>query len=91
MNEEVLTITIANRPYKIKLGSQDPRYIKSLAHYVDQKIKSLQDLYPSLDFQKLLVLTCLNVTDDFLQSRKASSTDKDFLQQLTELKNILEQ
>ncbi len=90
MSEDVIKVLIANIEYKIKLGEQDPNYIKQLATYVDLKILELQKLYPSLSFQKLLILACLNITEDFFEAKNQKNNKNYFQKQFLEIKEILD-
>jgi len=66
------TVEIFGREYKIR-GVANSDYIKTVARYVDEKMKevSQSSALPSQD--RLAVLTALNIADELFQQREASS------------------
>ncbi len=76
MTQEVETVTvdIGDRPYTLKAGD-DPEYIRKVAQYVDQRMKQLAKMAPSLQPTHLAVLTAINITDELFQNRPAASED----------------
>ena len=54
MPEDIISVNIFNQEYKIKLGGQDPDYIKKLAKYVDGKISEFTKDFPEMPQLKLL-------------------------------------
>jgi cell division protein ZapA len=73
MNEDnSTTVEIFGREYRIR-GVADESYIRSVAKYVDEKMKevSRSTSLPSQD--RLAILTALNIADELFQQREASS------------------
>ena len=89
MNDDILILHIDKQEYRIKLGNQDPEYIKELADYVDKKIETFTKEFPTLDYQKLLILICLNLSDEIYRGKKDKEDKVPLLKALTELKELL--
>lgn len=67
--QQVTTVTIYNRDYRIKSGG-DPEYVRGLAELVDRKMMELSLNTPTVDTLKVAVLAALNIADDCLRARK---------------------
>ncbi|HMA99643.1 MAG TPA: cell division protein ZapA [Spirochaetota bacterium] len=85
MSSEVISVKIHDQEYKIKLGAQQPEYIKKLASYVDNKIKEFADMFPTIPYQKLLILVCLNISDEYFKK----GTGEDTTELLNNIKQLL--
>ena len=92
MSEEILVIKILDQEYKIKLGQQDPEYLKSLAKFVNEKIKEFSQTFPDLTFEKLLVIVSINLADDIFKKKEEPKRENEelFKRKLLSLKNLLE-
>ncbi|MCS6985204.1 MAG: cell division protein ZapA [Leptospiraceae bacterium] len=72
MAETQLTTTrveILGRPYTLK-GDVDPQYMVQLADYVNGRLRELRQIAPQADFQRLVLLLCLNLADEIFELRK---------------------
>jgi len=93
MSNEVISVKIFDQEYKIKLGNQDPEYIKKLANYVDKKINEFTESFPDIPFQKLIILVCLNISDEYFKARDKGEVTpegkEDFQKMLGSIKDLL--
>lgn len=84
-----IQVQIYGQPYQIKAGS-DPEYIKTVADYVDQKMREIASMAPTVDSLKIAVLAALNITDEFFQLKHESKTrDRELEQRTDRLQKIL--
>ena len=93
MSEEILVIKILDQEYKIKLGEQDPQHIKKLAKFINEKVKEFKQIFPDLNFEKLLLIVSINLADDIFKQEDAFATQENELmkKKLLSLKDILEE
>lgn len=73
------TVSIYGQQYTIK-SEETSEYVKSVASYVDLKMKDIKKHNPYLDTTKLAVLTAVNVVDEYMK----------LLKQLEDHQNLLE-
>jgi cell division protein ZapA len=48
------------------MGTEDPSHIRHVASLVDDKMREINSKNPSLDINKLAVLTAVNAVNDYL-------------------------
>ena len=90
MPDEMIVIHILDQEYTIKLGNQKPEEIQKLAAFVDKRAREFRDLFPQLSYQKILILICLNVSDELIKLRQEWPGDPQRVgEMLTSLKDIL--
>ncbi len=61
-------VELMGHQYTLK-GDLDSEYMKSLALYVDEKIRNLQKLMPGFDSTRLALLVSLNIADELFQAK----------------------
>lgn len=64
---ETITVQIGDRPYTLRAGD-DPDYVRQVADYVDQKMKEISSMAPSLQPTHLAVLTAINIADELFRT-----------------------
>lgn len=64
---EELQIEIFGQVFHIAAGDASQDYIQRLASYVDGRMKSLAETTKSASFNRMAVLTALNIADDLLK------------------------
>ena len=89
MAKDVLVVKIYNQEYKIKIGDNDPDYIQKLAGQVDSKIQEFADHFKDMDYQRLLVLVCLNITDELEKLKERCTETEGVSKMLLDLKSLL--
>lgn len=63
----VTKVQIFNHSYDVRSG--DPEYVQRLAELLDQKMKEVADLTPTVDTLKVAILAALNLADECLTVR----------------------
>ncbi|MCL6574123.1 MAG: cell division protein ZapA [Bacillus sp. (in: Bacteria)] len=62
------TVEIYGQQYVI-MGTEDPSHIQHVASLVDDKMREINSKNPSLDINKLAVLTAVNAVNDYLKMK----------------------
>ena len=60
----VTAVRIHNQTYQVR-SHGDPEYIKTLAGYVDGRMKEVFESTPAVDSLKVAVLAALSIADDY--------------------------
>lgn len=68
MNELSISITIADRPYKLMIGKEYEELFRKAAKLIDKRIKEYSNSYAYKDKQDLLAMVALEYTTSFLQN-----------------------
>jgi cell division protein ZapA len=63
----VTKVQIFNHSYDVRSG--DPEYVQKLAELLDQKMKEVAELTPTVDTLKVAILAALNLADECLTVR----------------------
>ena len=69
--EGVTRIEIYDQTYQIR-GEVDTEHIRSLAAYVDRKMREIADASKTVDSLKVAVMAALNIADELFQERDNS-------------------
>ena len=64
-------VEVYDQNYLIR-GVGNDEYIKSLAAYVDRKMREIADACKTVDGQKVAVLAALNIADELFQEREST-------------------
>ena len=64
-----IKVTILGKEFFLKSAEGDV-YINHVADYVKQKIEAVQKIH-TMDIISTVILTCLNIADDYFQSSNA--------------------
>lgn len=75
MIEEKIPVVILGQTYEILGNPSDALYYNSLARYVEDKMKEIQQLTHIVSTQKIAVLAALNITDELFQDRENKSNN----------------
>jgi cell division protein ZapA len=65
-----ITVDIFGQQYTI-VGTESSSHIRLVASLVDDKMREISALNPSLDINKLAVLTAVNAVNDYLKMKDA--------------------
>ena len=87
MEEKIInkvTVSIFNEDYVVK-GAENPEYIKTLAAYVDRRMKTIEQRNSYFGISKIAVLTALNIADEL------SKLQEDYDELLKQLENLKKQ
>ena len=75
--------------YNVK-GDADPEYVRKLARYVDEKMRTLARKSPNAQGHKVAVLAALNIADElFRQKRRHEDMEDMVLQKTGDLFDVL--
>lgn len=73
MSELSISITIADRPYKLVINSENEELFRRSAKLIDKKIKEYSSSYAYKDKQDLLAMAALEFATNFLENEDVSS------------------
>ena len=74
-SDNLVKVDIYGKEYTVK-GQADPKYIESVAEYVDSKMKEVDANVPFESSLRVAILAAMNITDE-LFSQKNSKSDRD--------------
>ena len=69
MAKRSLTVQIAGAPFKVR-SDADETYIRTLASYVNDKMKEVRQSTRSVSTHELAMLAAMNIADDLFQERQ---------------------
>jgi len=64
-----ITVDIYGVQYVV-IGTESPSHIRRVASMVDEKMREINSMNPSLGTNKLAVLTAMNIVNDYLQLKE---------------------
>lgn len=79
MAEDVV-VEIFGQRFRLTAGAAETEYMERLAAHVDERIRSIHSVSPSVPFNRLAVLAALNIADDLFKLQE----DLDHASQLIE-------
>jgi cell division protein ZapA len=65
-------------------GDLDEAYMQKLAEYVDEKMRAIVDMTPTVDTQKVAILAALAIADELHTARKERGEREEFLKEQAE-------
>jgi cell division protein ZapA (FtsZ GTPase activity inhibitor) len=71
MSEFSISITVADRPYKLVVEKEQEELFRNAAKMIDKRIKEYSGSYAFKDKQDLLAMVALEYTVSFLQNEKS--------------------
>src|SRR5688500_13303443 len=85
-------IEIFGQMFHIAAGDASEDYIHQLASYVDERMKSIADMTKSVSFNRMAVLTALNIADDLLKlQERYEAASRTLSDKTDDLLGLLEQ
>ncbi|MFX3623971.1 MAG: cell division protein ZapA [Ectobacillus sp.] len=79
-NRNKITVEIYGQHYSI-VGDEDSSHIRMVAAIVDDKMREINAKNPSLDINKLAVLTAVNVVHDYIKLKTENERLKERVRQ----------
>jgi len=76
-------IQIFGQTYPIQ-GDLDEAYVQKLAAYVDERMRAISNMTPTVDTQKMAVLAALAIADELHSLRQERSDREDLLKEQAE-------
>lgn len=88
-----ITITIAGRPYPLKIKATDEAVIRKIAREVNEKINYFQLSYPNRDKQDCLAMALLAYAVDLYKAKLRSDVQpsQELSVKLSGIENLLDQ
>ena len=75
------TVDIYRQPYTI-VGTESTSHIQLIASLVDEKMREISSMNPSLDISKLAVLTAVNAVNDYVKMKERMELLEEEIQRL---------
>ncbi|ETX00285.1 cell division protein ZapA [Candidatus Entotheonella palauensis] len=89
---EDIEIEIFGQVFRIAAGDAPEEYIQRLASYVDERMKAIAETTRAVSFNRMAVLTALNIADDLLKLQDRYESASQVLADKTDdLLDLLEQ
>ena len=86
----MLEVEINGHRYPLRTDG-DEEYVRSLAAYVDRKIREVSQSTPTVDSLKLAILAALNIADEYFQLKLEADRIDDVVTERTQaIAGILE-
>ncbi|TRZ72750.1 MAG: cell division protein ZapA [Bacteroidetes bacterium] len=90
MSEFSISITVADRPYKLVVEKEQEELFRNAAKLIDKRIKEYSSSYAFKDKQDLLAMIALEYTVSFLQNEQTTNESELLLNdKLTGIDNAL--
>ena len=92
MSDHTIKVNIANRPYRLKIGSEEEEeLIRKAAEHIEGLIDEFRDKYHYKDFQDLLAMLSLQLANNSLSLQKQIDyRDHEMTSHLTEINDFLD-
>ncbi len=91
MDEQSITVTIADRPYKLTVKRDDEELFREATKYINDRLKSYAANFSFKDRQDLLAMVALQYTTNALRNERISAfRDKELTGKLVELNALLD-
>ena len=92
MSEFSISITVADRPYKLVVEKMQEEVFRNAAKLIDKRIKEYSGSYAFKDKQDLLAMVALEYTVSFLQNEEETKASELLVdEKLTKIDNALNQ
>ena len=92
MKELSISITVADRPYKLVIENEHEELFRNAAKLIDKRIKDYSSSYAYKDKQDLLAMVALEYTTSYLQNEQtASESDNNLVMKLSTIDKALDE
>jgi len=82
-SERITTVEIYGQSYHVR-GISSPEYIAQLAAFVDERMREVSEVTPTVDTLKVAILAALNIADKYLTARRKLQTVEQLVADRTE-------
>tara|TARA_B110000495_G_C22624294_1_gene371803 strand:- start:264 stop:575 length:312 start_codon:yes stop_codon:yes gene_type:complete len=90
-DQNSITIKIIGRDYQIACGTDEEDTLRQAATYLNKQMEKVKEQGSTLGFEKIAVMTALNISYELLQSSQQADDSESGAQQfLTELEKKIE-
>ena len=62
-----IEVEIFGQTFRLSAGAAESDYMQRLAAHVDERIRAIADVSPSVSFNRLAILAALNIADDLFK------------------------
>lgn len=91
MDEQSITVTIADRPYKLTVKCEDEEIFREATKYINDRLKSYAANFSFKDRQDLLAMVALQYTTNALKNERILTfRDRELTEKLHELDSMLD-
>ena len=88
MGETTITVTIAERPYRLKIEESEEEVVRNSAKLINKKISEYSQVYFYKDKQDLLAMVALDFSSNKLEIEKRKQEDEIItLEKISEINN----
>jgi cell division protein ZapA len=85
-----ISVTIYDQEYRMR-GQLDPEYIRMLARFVDEKMRSIATRTHTVDSLRTAILAALNIADEYHQLlAKCDTASQQLEQKVDECNQVLD-
>ncbi len=79
MDELSISVTIADRPYKLSVEKAQEEYVRKAVRMIDNRIKEYSNSYAYKDKQDLVAMAALEFAISYLQTERKDAEREDHL------------
>ena len=91
MEEQSITVTVADRPYKLTVKREDEEIFREATKYINERLKSYAASFAFKDKQDLLAMVALQYTTNALRNERVIAfRDKELVNKLANLNTLLD-
>ncbi|MCL2027314.1 MAG: cell division protein ZapA [Bacteroidales bacterium] len=91
MDEQSITVTIADRPYKLTIKREDEEIFREATKYINDRLKSYAANFSFKDKQDLLAMVALQYTTNALKNERILAfSNKELEKKLENLSHLLD-
>lgn len=90
MDELTISVTIADRPYRLKIKKEEEERVRKAAKNINERIKQYSENYAFNDKQDLLAMVSLEFANSSMVfEAQLQENDQDVAEKLTEIDHFL--
>ncbi len=91
MREQLISVIIAERPYRLSVGSEaEEELFRKASRLIEEKMSEYAGNYAFRDSQDLLAMVNLQLAVEYLRLSKVAENKALFLRQLQEMDTLLD-
>lgn len=89
---KILDVTILGREFRISCPEEEQQSLLQAVAYLDQKMREIRDGGKVVGFERIAVMSALNITHELLKFRIAGGFDMgDFKRRITSIVTVVDQ
>lgn len=92
MGEQAITLTIADRPYKLIVKEEDEAIFRDATQRINENIKGYSSNYAFKDRQDLLAMVALQYSTNAIKNERIQSyRDTELIEKLHQINHVLDE